>query len=70
MRTVIVPNFVHDKINEILDSTISEIPEAAKEREDLYQILLKYFDRNGFLPGTFKLERLKAEAARKEEENK
>lgn len=50
MRTVIVPNYVADAINKALDKAIAEEPNAAKDREELYQQLLNFFDENGYVP--------------------
>ena len=47
---VVVPDYVRDDINRILDAALVECPEAAGNREVLYGQLLAYFDDNGNLP--------------------
>ncbi len=47
---VIVPNYVRDAINAKLDAAIAEEPEAAKERDQLYNTILAYFSEYGSLP--------------------
>jgi hypothetical protein len=47
---VIVPNVVRDAINQALDSTIAECPEAAPDREKFYTLLLAYFNDHGTIP--------------------
>lgn len=47
---VIVPNIVHDQINEALDQAFIECPEAKKERDALYNQLLAYFNEHGVIP--------------------
>lgn len=50
MRLVIVPNHVRDAINDALDRKLVLWPEAAGDREKLYQQLLAYFDEFGVVP--------------------
>lgn len=50
MRTVIVPNYVSDAINAKLDAAFTKVPDAAKDRDELYQQLLGYFDEHGTVP--------------------
>lgn len=50
MRTVIVPNVIRDKINAKLDAAFARVPDAAKDRDELYQTLLSYFDQHGVVP--------------------
>lgn len=47
---VIVPNCLRDAINAKLDKAIEACPEAAKDREQLYDRLLAYFDEYGVVP--------------------
>lgn len=47
---VIVPNYIADAINAKLDAAIAACPEAAKEREVLYEQLLGYFNEHGIIP--------------------
>ena len=47
---VIVPNCVSDNINAKLDAAIAECPGAEKDRDELYQMLLNYFNENGIVP--------------------
>lgn len=48
---VIVPNSLRDAINAKLDAAFVECPDAATDRDELYQKLLEYFDKHGSLPG-------------------
>ena len=50
MELVIVPNVLQDAINEALDKAIVEVPDAAQDREVLYQRLLEYYDEHGVIP--------------------
>lgn len=50
MRMVIVPDSLRNAINNKLDAAIAEVPDAAKDRDELYQQLLEYFDEHGVLP--------------------
>jgi hypothetical protein len=51
MRTVIVPNYVSDAINAKLDAAfVKVVPQAAKDRDELYQQLLTHFDEHGVVP--------------------
>lgn len=59
MRTVIVPNFVSDAINAKLDAAFAKVPDAAKDREALYQHLLAYFGEHGVVPD-FELQKREA----------
>lgn len=43
-------NKVRNAINEKLDQAFVEVPEAIKDREALYDELLRYFNDYGFLP--------------------
>ena len=47
---VIVPNDVSDLINARLDAAIAGVPDAAKDRDNLYRQLLTYFDQHGRVP--------------------
>lgn len=49
-RLVIVPDALHDAINARLDAAIEQCPDAAKDREFLYNQLLGAFDEYGYLP--------------------
>ena len=46
----IVPDYVHDAINALLDRELARCPSAAADRDYLYGVLLDHFDRNGVLP--------------------
>jgi hypothetical protein len=50
MPIVIVPNTLRDAITAKLDAAYVEVPEAEKERELHYQVLLDYFYEHGVLP--------------------
>ncbi len=50
MCIIIVPNIVRDKINEKLDEAFKACPQAAGERDSLYNELLGYFDEHGVIP--------------------
>lgn len=50
MRLVIVPNVLRDAIFAKLDAAIAACPEAAAERETLYEQLLAYYDEHGVIP--------------------
>jgi hypothetical protein len=56
MSFFIVPNYIHDQINEMLDVALTDYPGAAPDREQLYSVLLTYVDKHGILPKSFKLE--------------
>ena len=45
-----MPNALRDEIDAQLDAAIAECPEAAIEREALYEQLLAYYDEHGFVP--------------------
>lgn len=47
---LIVPNYVRDAINAKLDAAIAEVPDAAKDRDHLYQMLLSHFNEHGDVP--------------------
>lgn len=53
---VIVPNYIVDEINAKLDAAFAECPEAAKDREALYEQLLGYVNDHGVVPD-FSLQR-------------
>lgn len=50
MRMVIVPNSLSEAIYAKIDEQIALVPDAAKDREPLYQQLLDYFDEHGVIP--------------------
>jgi len=50
MRMVIVPNELRDAINAKLDAAITACPDAANDRDALYNQLLAYFDEHGEVP--------------------
>ena len=50
----IIPNELRNAINKKLDAAIKEVPEAEKDRGELYHQLLCYFDEHGIIPD-FKL---------------
>jgi hypothetical protein len=53
---LIVPNYVYEEINRRLDAAIALAPDAALDREYLYNALLGAYDEFGFIP-KFELER-------------
>lgn len=50
MKMVIVPNALRDAINSAIDRELEKCPEAVKDRQVFYELLLEYFDEHGFLP--------------------
>lgn len=50
MRIVIVPNHISDAINKAIDEKLDGRPISPEEREDVYNILLAYFDDHGRIP--------------------
>lgn len=50
MSIVIVPDYLHDKINAALDSALQNVPDAAKDRPSLYRQLLGYYNEHGEIP--------------------
>lgn len=50
MRLVIVHNHLRDAINAKLDAAFAVCPDAAKDRDVLYERLLEYFDEHGVIP--------------------
>ena len=59
MQLVIVPDSLRNAINAKLDAAIAEVPDAAKDRDALYQMLLEYFDEHGVIPD-FQLQKREA----------
>ncbi len=57
MSTVIVPNYVSDAIYSKIDAQLKLVPELEKNRENIFQELLIYFNEHGVIPD-FKLERV------------
>ncbi len=49
-RIVVIYDELNNAINNALDKAIEKCPGAEKERENLYQQLLMYFDEHGVLP--------------------
>ena len=49
-RLVIVPNEVSDAIDAALDKALAVVPDAAKDRNYFYQVLLDHFDKYGEVP--------------------
>jgi hypothetical protein len=47
---VIVPDTLHDKIHAALTAEFVKWPDAEKDREVLYQQLIAFFHRHGYLP--------------------
>ena len=47
---LIVPNHVRDAINAKLDAALAQVPDAIKDRDHLYNLLLAYFDKHGDIP--------------------
>lgn len=47
---VIVPDALHAAINAKLDAAIAEVPDAARERDSLYNMLVGFFNDHGYLP--------------------
>ena len=62
---LIVPDALHDAINQRLDAAIAQCPDAAKDREHLYRQLLEAFNEHGVIP-EFTIAPTPAEAARDE----
>lgn len=56
MRVRIIPNDLADAISAKLDAAIAECPDAAGDRDVLYNQLLDYFDEHGVVPD-FSLQR-------------
>lgn len=50
MNFVIVPDFVHEAIKSALDKELAIFPEAEKERGQLYNQLLDYYNEHGTIP--------------------
>lgn len=50
VRTVIVPNYIHDVINAKLDDAFKQFSGAEPDRDIFYQTLLNYFDEHGVIP--------------------
>ena len=53
-RTVVLPNELRDEINALLDEQFLIYPDAEKDREVFFSMLLAFFDEHGYLPD-FKL---------------
>jgi hypothetical protein len=47
---VIVPNYVSDAINAAIDKALLDLPEAEKDREHFYDVLLAHFNDHGVIP--------------------
>ena len=47
---VIVPDVLRNTIDKKLDDAIKEVPEAAKDRSELFDQLLNYYDEYGMVP--------------------
>lgn len=47
---LIVPNHVSDAIDRALEKAFEAVPEAVKEREQLYGKLLDYYNEHGAIP--------------------
>jgi len=54
---VLVPNHVRTAINDKINAQLKMNPEAASERERIYDQLLRYYDEHGTVPD-FTLARL------------
>jgi hypothetical protein len=50
MKLYIVPNYIRDRINAKLFFAFLEVPEAAEQKEALYQRLLAHLDDFGVIP--------------------
>jgi hypothetical protein len=59
-RLVIVPDLVADMIEAAVDRAIDQNPDAARDRDYIYQVLLDYYDEHGVIP-QFTLEKRKFE---------
>jgi hypothetical protein len=46
----IVPDSLRNAINAKLDAALTDVPDAAKDRDHLYHELLYFFNENGYLP--------------------
>ena len=47
---VVIHDHVREAINARLDAAIAEVPDAAKERERLYQEIINFYSEYGQLP--------------------
>lgn len=47
---VIVPESLRQAINTKLDAAIAVVPDAAKDRDELYRQLVTFFNENGYVP--------------------
>lgn len=47
---MIVPNYLRDEINRRLDTEIAKHPDAEKDREVLYGMLLDHVNETGVIP--------------------
>lgn len=46
----VVPDYLSDRLNELLDEEISKCPDATKDRDHLYKQLLSYVNKYGTIP--------------------
>lgn len=63
MTTVIVPDSLRLAIEAKLDAAIAGVPDAAKDRDELYRQLVGFFHEHGYIPEFTlgKVERVTAE---------
>lgn len=47
---VIVPNEIRDAINSKLDPQLKKFPQLEKDREEIFNQILGYYDENGSIP--------------------
>lgn len=47
---IIVPDSVDYAINAKLDAALADCPDAEADRDELFRVLLAYFDEHGVLP--------------------
>lgn len=46
----VVHNHISDAINAAIDKALLDLPEAAKDREHFYDVLLAHFNDHGVIP--------------------
>lgn len=49
-RMTVVPNELHEAINAALSVAFADHPDAEQDRNFLYDVLLEYYDQNGYIP--------------------
>ncbi len=61
MRIVILHDSLRDAINRRLDIELERVPDAASDRDALFDMLLEYYDEHGQIPD-FTLEKRATDA--------